>query len=58
LDAKHGQQQLLPGVPESARSQPAKREQLSVREGLASTHSTDALRDAISEVELELLEQC
>jgi len=58
LDAKHGQPQLLPGVLVLARSRPAKRERQLVLEALAFTHSTDALREAISEVELELLEQC
>jgi 3-dehydroquinate dehydratase len=58
LDAKHGQPQLLPEVLVLARSRPAKRERQLVLEALAFTHSTDALREAISEVELELLEQC
>jgi len=57
-DVKHGQQQLLPGALELVHWQPAKRERQLVQEALASTHSTDVLRDAISEVELELLEQC
>jgi len=47
----------LPAALELAHSQPAKKERRSVPEALGFTHSTGALRNAISEVGLELLEQ-
>jgi hypothetical protein len=58
LDVKRGQQQLLPVALELAHLQPAKKERQLVQEAPAFTHSTDARREAISEVELGLLEQC